>query len=278
MEKAGIDFQMRPVKVTQVRVGLPALDDDVHIHLVPLSGVYARGFGVRESTCQSGPACVFNQVYPDSYLLVATAVIHGVGIGSVTRVEVRDKPVDVALELKSGVEVSGRVEVETGSNSEKVHLSGSNVVVTPDYPEFVRGLSNILVSGGAGAVKDDGTFTLTLIPARWRFRVANPTAFVRSAWLGSRDATEGGLDLTSGAADTLRIVVSGNTAAILGTAPPGSIVALNVDRGLVVADENGQFRFEGLAPGRYRVMISAGNGEQQVSVQEGETATVNLEN
>lgn len=279
MEKAGIDFQMRPVKVTQVRVGLPALNDDVHVHLVPLSGVYARGFGVHELTCESGPACVFNQVYPDSYLLVATAVSQAVSSGSVTRVEARDKPVDVTVELKSAVEVSGRMEIETGSNSEKVHLSGTNVVVTPDYPEFVRGLSNILVSGGGGPVKEDGTFALTAIPGRWRFRVVNPTAFVKSAWLGSSDATGGALDLTSGAADTLRIVLSGNTATIRGTAPPGGIVAAYADpvepnqpRGLVIADENGQFRIEGLAPGSYRL------NEREITVQEGETATVDLRN
>ncbi len=100
IEKAGIDFQMRPVKVTQVRVVFSPLSDDISVHLIPLSGVYARGFGVHESTCPPSAVCEFNKVYPDSYLLVASASGQEGRLGGTARFEVKDKPVNVSLELK----------------------------------------------------------------------------------------------------------------------------------------------------------------------------------
>jgi hypothetical protein len=81
-----------------------------------------------------------------------------------------------------------------------------------------------------------------------------------------------------------------NTASIRGTAPPGRTVACrNLDDMRLsgqsrVVDQSGQFRIEGLAPGRYRVAAAesfdAGPLEsgREIAVQEGETATVNLRN
>jgi hypothetical protein len=88
--------------------------------------------------------------------------------------------------------------------------------------------------------------------------------------------------------DTLKIVLSANIATIRGTAPPGTTVAYrNLDEKLLsgqsrLVDQSGQFRIEGLAPGRYRVAAGESseaipeNGGREITVQEGETATVDL--
>jgi len=114
--------------------------------------------------------------------------------------------------------------------------------------------------------------------------------FVRSVRLGSRESNERTLDLSSGPADTLKIVLSANTARIHGTAPPGTTVACrNIDgkfsfgeSRFVRVEPSGQFRIEGLAPGRYRVAAGESsdaipeNGGYEIVIQEGETATVDL--
>ncbi len=48
--------------------------------------------------------------------------------------------------------------------------------------------------------------------------------------------------------------------------------------GATTAGENGQFQLNGLAPGRYGVMIIPGDDEREITVEEGETATVDLRN
>jgi hypothetical protein len=142
-------------------------------------------------------------------------------------------------------------------------------------------------------VNEDGSFTVnSVLPAQWRFRIYGAPVFVKSVWLGSKEQIGRTFDLSSGPVDTLKIVLSANTATILGTAPPGWTVACrNLADKLTFRESrsqrvepSGQFRIEGLAPGRYRVAVGesleaiAEDGGREITVQEGETATVDLRN
>jgi hypothetical protein len=143
-------------------------------------------------------------------------------------------------------------------------------------------------SFGTGRAGEDKSFTIkSVFPAEWRIRLTAPSAFVKSAWLGTEDVTHGVLDLTSGSAPPLRILVSGNTATIRGTALDSQLVfATLVDaRGPSPSgrtDSSGQFTITGLAPGKYRVVgVDNGaplpdEGGQEVTLREGETAVIEV--
>ena len=112
--------------------------------------------------------------------------------------------------------------------------------------------------------------------------------FIKSVLLGTKDLSGRTLDLSNGLPAALKIVLSANTATIRGTAAPGTTVAYrNVDDPFLsgqppLVDQSGQFKILGLAPGRYRVAAAESpaaipkDGGIEITVQEGETATVDL--
>jgi hypothetical protein len=198
-------------------------------------------------------------------------------------VEVADKPIEISLPLHRGVDVSGRIEIERGDNTTNQITPGQiGIQLTSEY-QFGRPPS-------PAQVGDDGSFTIkSVLPGEWRIRLTATSAFVRSAWLGAEDVTHGALDLTSGSAPPLRILVSSNTATVRGTARDSQlVVAALIDAGgpsLVQSgqtDSSGQFAITGLAPGKYRVVgVDNGaplpdEGGQEVTLREGETAAIDV--
>jgi protocatechuate 3,4-dioxygenase beta subunit len=290
-EKSGIDFQMSPTAVTQVRGAFAPGGPDwrgsqFNLQLSPVvehginSGT-TLGAGVNPDK----GTFEFRQVFPGSYILVAFSQGNEENhTGAWQRVEVSDKPMDLALELKRAIDLTGKVEIETsGNTANKVTPSQINIQL---IPQFQVGLP-----GSGTQVGDDGTFTLKgVMPAPWRLQLNTPLGFLKAAWLGSTDVTNTPVDLSAGAAGTLRIVVSTNTATIRGSAPAGLIVlaervednmTFRNSRGAGV-DESGQYKFEGLAPGKYRLMVQdvggpmPEEGGQEVTVREGETVMADL--
>jgi hypothetical protein len=141
-------------------------------------------------------------------------------------------------------------------------------------------------------VNEDGTFIVkSVLPGEWRLRLNAPAAFAKSVRLGPDDVTDRPLDLTSGSAAPLHIVVSNNTATVRGTAPAGQMIfaarigdeedTIGWQQGTQV-DSNGQFVLPGLAPGKYRIVAGElggpmpEEGGQEVTVAEGETANVDI--
>ncbi|MBV8906467.1 MAG: carboxypeptidase regulatory-like domain-containing protein [Acidobacteriia bacterium] len=303
-EKQGIDFHMRPAPVTQIHgIFAPGGADwrghnDLQIQLVPVDGrdgampVFFSGAQIDriKGTFE------IRQVFPGSYRLIAFSQdFRSRGsqadaadrdtadrIGATERIDVADKPIEVSLQLRHSVDLSGTVEIENASTSRQpVPLNQIGIQLLAATPP-----------GGPPnptQVKDDGTFTIkSVLPGEWRLNVTGPFIFLKSAWAGGTEITNGHLDLTSGAAGPLRLLVSANTATIRGTASVGQMVmAQPIDddgpfRGGMgsVADANGQFTFQGLAPGKYRITLrSPGEpeeGGEEVTVRDGETASVDL--
>jgi hypothetical protein len=283
VEKPGVDFRMRPMPITQVRgtvsssTGDLAPERGVQIQLVPLDRPDETiGTGLN------GPRSFeFATVFPGSYYLVA--MINGdptKRMSAVEKIEVKDRPIEVALTLSPGVDMAGTVTVDDSNAPTKISVATVQVQLIPE-----------LRAGGVDVaqVKEDGSFVLKSVPAgRWKVAVILGQVFLKSAWLGNTEVTHTAFDVSSGA-ESLRIVVSGNMATIEGTAPAGEMVFLeNEDawqgfRG-AQTDQIGRFTMGGLAPGKYRVVAGDPGGTipteggQEITVKEGETVTVDVKN
>ena len=225
----------------------------------------------------------FRQVFPGSYSLTAFSVGDDENrIGGWQRIEVGDQPVKIALELKRGIAVEGRVQIE-GNQSTTNPLTNDQIriMLQPEGRAFGP-------SAPPAQVHDDGSFTMRgVVPGMWRIRANARSAFLKAAWLGSADVTDTPAEFSAGGA--LKIVLSMNTATIRGTAPAQENVMLQDGRESEIyrgehgtmADQNGQYKFEGLSPGKYRLFVGDPGAKpedagQEVTVKEGETAVIDL--
>ena len=279
LEKSGVDFQMVPTPVTQVHgVIAPGSADwrNTQVSLM-LIGSDPMGQNAGSRVDPEKGTFEFPRVFPGSYTLFAVADGNGENrIGGWQRVDVGERPVEVALELRRGAEISGTVQIESNQNARPLTNSQIQITLQP-------GGSSYGAPPPPAQVHDDGSFTLKgIVPGMWRLSANAQQGFLKTAWLGSADVTNALTDLSAGGA--LRIVISTNTATIRGTAPPGeNIILQETDgpfrggRGIQV-DQSGQYRFEGLAPGKYRMSVGPIPDEEgeEVTVHEGETAVVDL--
>jgi hypothetical protein len=282
-ERSGVDFRMRTAHVTQVRAVIAPSSADWRGRNLLVRLMHAGDEVDGMSPDSSGNALRFPHVFPGSYVLLATTPGPENRIGAIQRIEVKDQPVNAVIELKRGIDINGTVELESGANGATVQLTQIYIYLVSDYQQFI--------APEDGSVQQDGSFTLkSVIPTQWRLYANGPSFFIKSVWLGTKELSGLTLDLSSGLTDTLKIVLSANTATIRGTAPPGTMVAYrNLDDKLLsgqsrVVGPSGQFRMEGLAPGRYRVAVGESpdaileSGGREIAIQEGETATVDLRN
>jgi hypothetical protein len=286
-EKSGVDFQMRTAAVTQIHGRFSPGGADWHgqpvgVRLIAIDSV---ALAPPPRLDQEKGTFDFPRVFPGSYYLAVFS--NGTSenrIGAVERIEVKDKPVEVVLNLSHGIDLSGTLELENNDNNKKILPEQFNVQLTP---EPMTGLGGSFIN-----VNEDGTFTLkSVLPMRYRLVVQGPGAFVKSAWLGSTDVSSQPFDVSPGAAESLKIVLSTNTATIAGTAPAGQMVFVARAGGepgqnflSTTADQTGHFTAPGLAPGKYR-LLAGENGTQpdqvqeegqEVTVGEGETVTVEV--
>ncbi len=283
-EKAGVDFRMRPMAITQVRGSVSSSTGDLpsdgglQIQLVP-----AERPEETMGTGLSRPgAFEFATVFPGSYYLVA--MNNGdptKRLSAVEKIEVKDRPVEVALTLSPGVDIAGTVTVEDSNAPNKVSVATVQVQLDPELP---------VGRVDAAQAKEDGSFVFKSVPAgRWKVAVIDTgQVFLKSAWLGNTDVTHTAFEVSPGT-ESLRMVVSANMGTIEGTAPAGEFVFIeNQDawqgfRGTQV-DQNGRFTMGGLSPGKYRVVAGdpggtiPADGGQEATVKEGETVTVDIKN
>lgn len=274
---------MRATHVTQVRAVLSASFRNPIVRLLPASDSLDVT-AVTTHPGSSGNDFLFPQVFPGSYVLVAIGDERR--IGGIQPVEVRDEPVNAAIEVKKALDISGTIELESGPNSASVQLSKIHIQLLPQYDGI-----GTFVWAERASVNEVGSFSIeSVLPVRWRIYVNGAPVFVKSVWLGSREFSGPALDLSSVSADALKIVLSANTATIRGTTAPGAIVVRrDLDNRLpfrsypsVTADANGQFHIEGLAPGRYQVAADASrkvireDSGEEIVVQEGEIKTIKL--
>jgi protocatechuate 3,4-dioxygenase beta subunit len=226
----------------------------------------------------------FRNILPGTYVLQFAPVnINGNSPANLTgRVEVtvNDANIDgLVLPLGPGPEIAGTLKLEDGDisallrpaqNSSAVAVAGNAVFALPGR------LGIILASPESGAstaqVKEDGTFRFNTVgTARYSLNVISlpPGTYLKSARYGGQDVTHALIDTTSGTGGTLDLVLSSKAADIAGSvqndkgdALAGVIVTLwpktpdaSPSGGARPAntDQNGGFKFQGLAPGEYYV-------------------------
>jgi hypothetical protein len=287
VEKPGIDFRMRPVPVTQVRGGLSLAGGgsrpagNLNLQLFPVNRPWQPPIGVsRFNDDQSG--FEFDQVLAGSYYIVAllNSGDFSIWLTAVERIEVKDRPLEVPLALKPGVDVTGSITVEDPGSNHKIALTDVYVQLLPD-PSLHVGTES------RAQVKEDGSFLIqSVAPARWKVDIFGPQIYLKSARLGGTDVTHASFGISTGA-DPLRIVVSTALGAITGTAPAGGTVFAAADDTrlgprTVQIDQGGRFTLPQIPPGKYRVGVTdpgvqiPDDGGQEVTVHEGETLTVDL--
>jgi protocatechuate 3,4-dioxygenase beta subunit len=300
-EKSAVDFQIRPVPVTHIHGTLTAGSadwrgrNDLRIQLLPLDPHGPRSFGLSSGGQVDSKDGTFDlqQVFPGSYRLAVFSQDFSAGafqtdtnnrVGAIARVDVADKPIELSLQLHSAMDISGTMEIESNNNSTKQPALGRMNLQLMSANQFGGPPPRTLVN-------EDGSFTFkSVLPGEWRIRLMAQSAFVKSVRLGSDDVTNRPLDLTSGSAAPLRIVVSTNTATIRGTAPAGQMVfstRLDEDDSLqgwriAPVDSNGQFTLQGLPPGKYRIGVRDSEGPppdeggHEVTVREGDTTMIDI--
>lgn len=289
-EKAGIEFQMRPSAVTQVDGTFSGGVDresntNLIVQMIPVAEKMPR-FLTNARVDRAKGTFDFPQVFPGSYMLIAFTNGNPSGrMGAMQRIDVQDKPVETSVALRAAMTIEGTIQIEgnNAAGTNPLTPSQCNLGLMPEY--------QVGMPPGNSQVKDDGSFTIQAVfPGFWRLRVNALNGFLKSAWLGTTEVTNSAMDLTSGAPGALKLVISTNTGTLHGTGPPGqTIFAQEIDPALPFpnfrgtnVDQSGQFKLEGLGPGKYRIVASepggppAEDGGQEVTVHEGETLTIEI--
>jgi Carboxypeptidase regulatory-like domain len=315
-ERSGIDFQMKPSHMTQIHVRLSGANwrgrKDLAWQLVPAAqrapaialdgALHLDWLSVWHDIQTTNGEFEIPRVFPGSYRLLVTSNMRftegGAMIGGVLQIDVGDTPIEAEVALRPPVDLNGTIEIVGGGGGNRVTPDQVGVELVAESPNFFRRAAN----GAGNDAKADGSFTVRSAfpgPARIKIRAfqrcgvhcARNAVFLKSAWLGAAELPDGLLDLSSGAGGNLRIVVSTDFASIQGTAPAFAVVTASAEdsRGFSMyelnasANQNGQFKFEDLVPGKYRLglldQVAAGGGSsgQEVTLQEGQTLAVELE-
>ncbi len=289
MEKAGVDFRMKPAPVTQVR-GTFSGDawrgqGNLNLQLMNVDSQGPNRFSMGSAINQEKGTFEFRKVFPGSYMLIgfSNGSESGNGVGAFLNVEVKDQPVSTVVEWRHAADVSGTAQLEN-PGSQTISLNQIMLLLEPVY-----------WAGSApqsAQVQDDGSFTIKrVLPARWRIRGQGSNVFVKYAWAGTEDITSQPLDLSGGLPGPLRLVLSSNMATIHGTAPAGAnISAQEVTDSpfqqqfhTAQADQSGQFQIPNLAPATYRIRMGEfpldnDDPGKVVTVEEGQTVTVDFKN
>jgi len=228
---------------------------------------------------------------PGPYIVqvVATQTPGTRGLGSFELNITNKNLVDLVIPVNSPVTLTGYVRLEDGDLEKALppynaanaqNSAATTVAATFSEAAVAGGRIAIALTDAApvpvtvrpsAAVKPDGTFLLeNVTPSRYQMTVAPLPAsmYVKSARFGGADVTRGEIDLSAGGGGRIDIVLSDKAARVNGVvvddkgeSQPAIAVCLfpqEPDLGLInqgtrvfIADQNGQFQFQGLRPGTY---------------------------
>jgi hypothetical protein len=286
----GVDFHLaaeRPATLTGRVTGVPQLDsppvepviegrgglvtngrrirrgggEAINISLIPADDNQV-GWGNSGAGAQ-GPDYRFemNETVPGRYRIEATIRAKDKSYSASQMIDVREGVNDVVLALVPAVEVKGHLTLE-GPGPQRVET----FTITLAKP----GLGP---RGGmfSAPVKKDGGFAIENVPpGEWLLNI-NPNQgplFEKSVRLGDKDVLMKPIEILPASDAPLNIVLSSNTATVTGEIdaggaegkragillePVGKLHTFSRFYYSVTADENGKFKVNGVAPGKYRV-------------------------
>jgi protocatechuate 3,4-dioxygenase beta subunit len=230
----------------------------------------------------------FRNIVPGTYVLqVLQATVNGTPQSNVTgrlEVTVADANVDnLVLPMGSGPEITGTVSLEGGDiatllkpaqNTQGAAASPGNALAAfpPRFALTLNDTGGFSLNTPNAQVKDDGTFRFNAVgTSKYLLNavILPPGTYLKSARYGGQDVTHAPIDTTSGSGGRLDVVLSSKAADVAGSvqndkgeALAGVIVTLwpKTPDGTPTGgarqtntDQNGGYRFQGLAPGAYYV-------------------------
>ncbi len=262
----GVDIRLLKTRTMRIRgrvlntiTNRPARQTSVM--LVPRESSYL-GIDRNAAGVQPDGRFELRGIAAGSYILMANYWEDGRTYFARQPIEVTTSNVDsVTLSIGPGIDVPGTIKVE-GSGT--VSLESLHVAAQPRDAQ--------VFGGGGGAVKEDGSFTLqNLGPDVYDFNLFGGTgdAYLKSARMGDQDALAAGLDLSSGVAAALEVVLSTNGGHVEGSvvdskgnpATSATVVLIpDSDRRKQMhlyknanTDQYGHFTLGGIAPGEYKL-------------------------
>jgi protocatechuate 3,4-dioxygenase beta subunit len=288
-EMRGTDIHLLQAKVYTVRgkavdaSGTPAIlsltrkNDNTNLP------VFLNGGG--SSQLRPDGTFEFHNILPGTYVLQLAQVISVNGnrpadLAGRVEVAVGNTNIDdLVLPLVPSPAITGTVKLEDGDIATLVKRAQNKpgVASAGNATSTIPGrlsLSLIQTENGPGGgsttqVNEDGTFRFdNLSLGKYALNaVSLRGTYLKSARFGGQDVLHATIDTTSGAGGTLELVLSSKVATITGSvqsekgeAVGGTMVTLwpktpDVTEGVqfVTTDQNGAFKFQGLAPGDYYV-------------------------
>lgn len=265
-ESGGLDMRLQRARLFRIRgqvvdaAGAPA--KQVMVQALPRDNPFAGGLNNAFVRDNDGRVDLAN-LPPGSYTLVARSMGSGREGGAPSMatqtVEVGERNIEgLVVTLTPGVTVNGTIAVEGGG---AVKLDSLHVSLMP---------SMLMMSGGDGAAKGDGTFSIPNIsPGAYRINVAHPgvEAYVKSVKIGGQEVDDQEVEISAAAPE---VVVTLSTAAgkVTGTVnskdgpiSQARVVLMPADQAkrrettarVAMTPQDGTFTFGGLAPGEYKV-------------------------
>jgi len=306
-EFLGLSMQVKKMRVYRLTGTVSGAEmRTVRVMAVPKSRVMVGGGGFSGGVRADG-GFELTGLTAGTYTIMA---MRGGGPGgsmsAKTQVEVGNADVEgVQLVFGPTFAVQGTVKVESG---EKLELGNLRLQLTNEEASF---------ASPGGRVNADGTFSIEgVAPDRYRLATIYMGGgyYVKSATMGGQDVRGKVIDLTSGVAGRIELVLGNKPASVSGTVSkatpeslPGMVVLvaegagveqlasgpMPVNRWEVSVDQNGAFHVGGVPPGEYSVYafeeFDANEGydaeylkkvegaSEKVKLGEGETKTVSLQ-
>lgn len=275
----GIDFHLtaeHPATISGRVIGVPALDPPAEASLKPpairnrrvfrgneqgviVSAIPAEdGFPGGMSEAARAPDYQFEMSgnIPGRYRLQAQVRAKDKNYYASQIVDAHDGVNEVLLTMVPSVEVKGHLRVEGPAANPvegfSIALGGAGPGRNQDY---------------SSPVKKDGSFTIENVPpGEWVVGVNGGSGtFEKSVRLGDKDFLYQRVEIPPGLDAPLNIVISSNTATVSGAidaggkgagillAPVGLVHTFTRFYYSVTADDDGKFKMNGIAPGKYKI-------------------------
>ncbi len=276
----GIDFHLtaeRPAMISGRVTGVPALDPPADASLTPPVIRKRRVFLANEqgvmvtaapaednfpggnSEAARAPDYHFEMPgnIPGSYRVEAMVRVKDKNYYASQLVDAHEGVNEVLLTMSPSVEVKGHLKVEGPAANP---VEGFTVMLGGAGPRSRR-------ENFSSPVKKDGSFAIQDVPpGEWVLTVnGGSSTFEKSVRLGDKDLLYKRVEITPGLDAPLNIVISSNTATVSGAidaggrragillAPVGTLHTFARFYYSVTADDDGKFKLNGIAPGKYKI-------------------------
>jgi len=288
-EEMQADFEMRHIKTVEVSGRVVAADGGPATHtyvqlLTPDEDDWSDELG--SSTDSKGEFSI-KGVPPGSYVLSAQQHDQEKRYMTRMKLDVGNEKVDsLTISFGRGTTISGRIVLadSRATGVDRMHVSLSSVSEDDDMAGFAW-----------AEVKKDGTFQIAdVADGRYSLHVMGMEQgwFVKSARLGGEDVTQRGVQVERGnSGGSLEVVLSSASAQLDGSvtdhdkpvvgaqvrARPDPVTPYNRHRSRsATTDQNGQFAFDDLPPGKYRVLAKLPSAAPEVPPVSSEPQVVTL--